>query len=68
MSNPSFGFDVPEHSKDSRVKTVNLTKHGIKLAKKLVPIVEDIDAKFFNHLQTDDNAKLIELLQNLVQD
>ncbi|AGT45275.1 MarR family winged helix-turn-helix transcriptional regulator [Treponema pedis] len=41
-----------EHSKDTRAKSVSLTKDGVKVLKKAVPIVESIDKIFFDSLKT----------------
>ncbi|MGF7108767.1 MarR family winged helix-turn-helix transcriptional regulator [Treponema pedis] len=41
-----------EHSKDTRAKSVSLTKDGVKVLKKAVPIVESIDKIFFDLLKT----------------
>lgn len=55
-----------EHKIDTRVKSLQLTKKGKALATKLVPIVEKIDAEFFNALRSGDQQTLIKILANLV--
>ncbi len=55
-----------EHQEDTRVKTVFLTKKGKALASKLVPIVEKVDALFFDALSKSDQKTLLSLLNNLV--
>ena len=57
-----------EYTEDTRAKTVYLTKTGIHLVKKLVPIVESIDAKFFGQLKRTDQTNLIKVLQKLSKD
>ena len=55
-----------EHQEDTRVKTVNLTKKGKALASKLVPIVEKVDAEFFDVISKHDQKILLSLLNDLV--
>ena len=43
------------HSKDTRAKSVFLTLKGRKTVEKSVPIVENIDEKFFGVLNTEEN-------------
>jgi DNA-binding MarR family transcriptional regulator len=54
-----------EHTVDTRAKSVNLTKKGKELVKKLVPIVEGIDAKFFGVLSKTDQKKLVQLFNTI---
>lgn len=62
----SIGLVVrTEHKEDTRVKLVFLTSQGIDLIKKLVPIVESIDANFFGKLKKDQESNLISILQKL---
>ena len=55
-----------ENEKDTRAKTITLTKSGIKLAIKSVKIVEDIDAKFFSKLNRENREKLNSLFSKLL--
>ncbi len=55
-----------EHIKDNRTKTVKLTSNGKKLTRKLVPIIEGIDAKFFGNLAQKKQDTLVKILRNLV--
>lgn len=55
-----------EHKEDTRIKTVSLTIKGKKLASKLVPIVEQIDATFFETIKKNDQQAFISILRNLV--
>ena len=57
-----------ENQKDSRAKSIQLTKSGIYLAKKLVPLIEQIDAIFFSKLHNTEEKDLILLLQKLTID
>lgn len=56
-----------ENIHDTRAKTVLLTTSGVLLAKKLVPLVETIDAEFFNRLQNEEQQFFISALQKLVE-
>lgn len=54
-----------ENSKDSRSKTVTLTKKGLEIAKITIPLVENFDQQFFSGLkglQGDFNKSLNFLL------
>lgn len=55
-----------EHQQDTRAKSVHLTKKGRTLALKLVPIVEKVDASFFDVINKSDQQSLINILSNLV--
>lgn len=57
-----------EHPEDTRAKSVELTKSGIKLAKKLVGIVESVDAQYFGILNQHDQKNLIQALNKLNQE
>jgi len=56
-----------EHPEDTRAKSVGLTKSGTKLAKKLVGIVEGVDAEYFGILNKQDQKNLIQALRQLNQ-
>ncbi len=56
-----------EHANDSRAKAVTLTTSGVNLTKKLVPIIESVDAHFFGQLSKKQETILIELLGTLVK-
>lgn len=53
-----------EHSKDTRAKAVSLTSKGQEILKKALPIVENIDMKFFSSLGNNEST-FIELLHEL---
>jgi DNA-binding MarR family transcriptional regulator len=55
-----------EHKKDTRSKTVYLTKKGKALISKLVPIVEKIDEEFFGVLKKNDQKFLVNILNNII--
>lgn len=57
-----------EHSQDTRAKSVQLTKMGVDLAGKLVPVVESIDENFFGKLPKTQEKDLIFALQALAAD
>lgn len=54
-----------EFENDTRVKTVKITRRGISITKKLVPIVEKIDALFFDILAKKEENALISILKKL---
>ncbi len=54
-----------EHEKDSRAKSVKLTKSGEKIVETLVPIVEGIDAQFFAKTSGQEQKSLIQILAKL---
>lgn len=56
-----------EHDVDTRAKRVQLTTKGKNLARTLVPIVEKIDADFFNKLDKQNQKFLIKILKQLNQ-
>ncbi len=51
-----------EHQADTRAKSVQLTVKGQTLAKKLVSVVEKIDAQFFGKLSQADGESLVRVL------
>jgi DNA-binding MarR family transcriptional regulator len=55
-----------EHKKDTRAKSVFLTKKGKYLIHELVPVVEKIDAQFFGRVSAHDQRSLITVLNGLV--
>lgn len=57
-----------EHETDTRAKTVFLTAKGKKLIQKLVPIVEAVDAQFFQKLEVKDEKALNKILNQLVKE
>lgn len=57
-----------EHKSDTRAKTVILTEQGQKMVRILVPIVEDIDAKFFGKTEGFKQQQLIKILRELTQE
>jgi len=54
-----------EDTKDTRAKSVFLTKKGKTLIAKLVPIVENIDEVFFGVIKKTDRKILIDVLNKL---
>lgn len=54
-----------EDEQDSRAKSVMLTKNGLQLITKLVPIVERIDERFFSSLKNTEQKALIQCLNKL---
>lgn len=57
-----------EHESDTRAKRVSLTTKGKALVKKLVPIIEKIDAEFFGAVSHQAQHNLISILAKLVRD
>lgn len=55
-----------ECSRDSRVKSAELTDEGRALARRLVPLVEAADAEYFGRLTIDDRAGLLSALGALI--
>ena len=55
-----------ENQEDTRAKSVQLTKSGVALAGKLVPIVEGVNEDFFAKLQKKQEKDLIVILQKLM--
>lgn len=58
--------DRAEHETDTRAKSVALTDKGKELVRKLVPVVEGIDGKFFGRASEDERQDLIRILRKLV--
>jgi len=56
-----------EHESDTRAKSVTLTEKGKEMIYILVPIVEGIDAKFFNASLGSEESQLIKLLAKLIR-
>lgn len=54
-----------EHRTDTRAKSVSLTTKGKDLVRKLVPIVEGIDEKFFAQTSQSEQKSLIRILRKL---
>jgi MarR family transcriptional regulator, organic hydroperoxide resistance regulator len=54
-----------ENTDDARAKSVQLTKQGAILAKKLVTTIEKVDANFFGRLSTKKEQDLISSLLGL---
>ena len=54
-----------ENQEDTRAKSVQLTKSGVALAGKLVPIIEGVDEDFFSNLPKKQEKDLIVILQKL---
>ena len=65
----SLGFINPiEHKTDTRAKNVTLTDTGIKMICTLVPLVESIDAKFFNPATKPEEKQLTSILAKLIRE
>lgn len=56
-----------EKPEDTRAKLVQLTKAGIDLACKLVPLVESVDKDFFGKLPKNQEKDLIMVLRKLTE-
>jgi DNA-binding MarR family transcriptional regulator len=54
-----------EHKTDTRAKSVSLTKKGQDLIHRLVPIVEQVDADFFEKVSKSDQQALIQIFRGL---
>ena len=54
-----------EHATDTRAKSVSLTDKGKKCVYKLVPVVEEIDNKFFGKSSNREQQSLIHILKKL---
>ena len=54
-----------EYQEDTRAKSVQLTKSGVALTDKLVPIVEGVDEDFFAKLPKKQEKDLIVILRKL---
>ena len=64
----SLGFvNRIEHQSDTRAKNVTLTDKGKEMVGTLVPIVEGVDAKFFDRVSKADRQQLIKILSQLTQ-
>lgn len=57
-----------EHKKDTRAKSISLTDNGKTLIRKLVPIVEKIDDKFFGKASPSERLILNNILRKLTAD
>jgi DNA-binding MarR family transcriptional regulator len=56
-----------EHESDTRAKSVMLTDKGIEIVRTLVPIVEGIDAGFFNAATKPEEKQLTAILAKLIR-
>lgn len=56
-----------EHQKDTRAKATTLTPKGNEVARKLIHLIEKIDAQFFGQTHRDEQRKLIKILAKLVK-
>lgn len=54
-----------EHTIDTRAKTSILTNKGKRLLETLIPLVEKIDAEFFDKLSKTNQQSLMQLLRML---
>lgn len=57
-----------QHELDSRAKNVFLTDSGVELISKLVPVIEDIDERFFGKLSESEQQELIRIFKKLETD
>ncbi|MGL4766837.1 MAG: MarR family winged helix-turn-helix transcriptional regulator [Formosimonas sp.] len=53
------------HPVDTRAKTITLTQDGVALAQTVIPLVEGVDAAFFNALDVSQN-EFNRVLQQLI--
>lgn len=58
-------LDRKESLEDSRAKALILTPEGVKLTKKLVPVVESVDRSYFGCLDQNEQRELVRLFQKL---
>lgn len=64
----SLGFvNRMEHEIDTRAKSVTLTKKGKEIVRVLVPIIEEIDSRFFGKVKSDKEKQLIAILNQLIK-
>ncbi len=64
----SYGLvNRSEHKTDMRAKSVELSKKGKALIRKLVPVVESIDADFFGKTTSSEQQSLIHILEKLAE-
>jgi len=56
-----------EHATDTRAKSVSLTAKGKTLICQLVPLVEQVDAAFFQAVSNAEQQSLIHMLKKLVR-
>lgn len=54
-----------EHETDTRAKSVSLTDKGRVLVNRLVPLVEQVDAKFFGKIPAKEQENLIQMFNVL---
>ncbi|HCR37660.1 MAG TPA: MarR family transcriptional regulator [Opitutae bacterium] len=59
--------DRSECKEDSRAKSIRLTAKGRALIRKLIPIVESIDAHYFSPLSQEERKRLLKGLVKVVQ-
>lgn len=57
-----------EHEKDARAKAIRLTAKGKSLAIKLIPLVENIDEKFFGKIPKKEQSTLIKILNEFTHE
>ena len=55
-----------EHTRDTRAKSVTLTAQGKALIRKLVPLVEQVDERFFSRVAVREQQTFMQLLTRLV--
>ncbi len=59
--------DRKEHKTDMRAKSVELSEDGKTLIRKLVPMVEKIDADFFGNVSLGEQQSLVHILGKLAE-
>jgi len=57
-----------EHETDTRAKSVSLTDKGKDLVHTLVPLVEDIDKRFFAKITDQEQQSLIRIFSKLTEE
>lgn len=61
-----FGYvNRAEHEKDTRAKSISLSKHGEEMVRILVPIIEGIDKKFFSKCNSSEQKQLNSFFKKL---
>jgi len=56
-----------EDQTDTRAKILELTDEGKKFISKIIPVVESIDADFFNKIDKDEYGDMIQIFRKLVR-
>ena len=54
-----------EHATDTRAKSASLTENGRSLIRRLIPLVERVDAEFFSIISDENQQSLLQILRAL---